>query len=364
MSDYKMLNVGCGSTYHQDWVNVDLVSESKDVIEMDIRKGLDFPNESFDVVYCSHILEHLRPEKGEEFIKEMIRVLKPNGIIRVVVPNLETIVKNYLYYKKRVEENYNPYDEANYDWSMLELFDQIVRENPGGNMVKYMLNEKIINKDFIFERWGWQAEQIYSLFENELLLDFCKDKKIVIFGAGSYGKKVKQALKKAGMEIFGFIDNDVQKQGTFFEDKMIYNLDEVIADDILIVVASSWWKSIEEQLISEDMENGIHYFIENREIEVTIEDKKFTETYEYIEKKLGLEYADIFKKSLFRNRGEVHYWMYDSFSLKRLLKKYGVNFSKICNSDESEIPNFNLFNLDTIEGVTRKPDSLFIEGIK
>lgn len=110
----KLLNLGCGTHFHNDWTNLDFVSTGENVIAHDLLKGIPFKNKSFDVVYHSHVLEHFRKEDGAAFMKECYRVLKPGGIIRVVLPNLETIVKNYIQFldaallgNKRAEHNYD-----------------------------------------------------------------------------------------------------------------------------------------------------------------------------------------------------------------------------------------------------------------
>ncbi|MBW4537591.1 MAG: methyltransferase domain-containing protein [Myxacorys chilensis ATA2-1-KO14] len=71
-----------------------------------------------------------------------------------------------------------------------------------------------------------------------------------------------------------------------------------------------------------------------------------------------------FQEGIFRNAGEVHHWMYDRFSLKRLLQQTGFQDIKVCCPDESQIPDFNQYGLDVLEGKAKKPDSLFIEGVK
>ncbi|MGI0483272.1 hypothetical protein ACN4EE_21140 [Geminocystis sp. CENA526] len=67
----------------------------------------------------------------------------------------------------------------------------------------------------------------------------------------------------------------------------------------------------------------------------------------------------------FRQGGEVHQWMYDRFSLSRLLAKIGFVDIKVCQANESRIPNFNNYYLDVLpDGRVRKSDSLFMEGMK
>lgn len=69
-------------------------------------------------------------------------------------------------------------------------------------------------------------------------------------------------------------------------------------------------------------------------------------------------------EATFRRTGEVHMWMYDRVSLRRLLLDAGFSEIKVCAADESRIPNFASYCLDTDEeGRVRKPDSLFMEAI-
>jgi hypothetical protein len=67
----------------------------------------------------------------------------------------------------------------------------------------------------------------------------------------------------------------------------------------------------------------------------------------------------------FRLSGEVHQWMYDRYSLGELLGRAGFTSLGVVRADESAIPYFAQYNLDTApDGTVRKPDSLFMEGVK
>ena len=67
---------------------------------------------------------------------------------------------------------------------------------------------------------------------------------------------------------------------------------------------------------------------------------------------------------MFRESGEIHRWMYDRFSLQRLLNQAGFVEVKVCNADVSSIPAFNSYELDMLDNKVRKPDSLYIEAVK
>ena len=129
----NLLNIGCGGHFHEAWTNIDLVSTSPHVRAYDLRKGLPYPDNSFDAVYTSHVLEHLSPKTAKASLQEQLRVLKPGGIVRTVVPDLEDKAREYVaMLEKAMQGDKNA--EANYDWMTLELLDQMVRDNVGGLM--------------------------------------------------------------------------------------------------------------------------------------------------------------------------------------------------------------------------------------
>lgn len=63
-----------------------------------LQLGRRFPwgNGKVDVVYASHVLEHLDNRTRNNFLKEAHRVLKPTGVIRIVVPDLYYHAKKYV----------------------------------------------------------------------------------------------------------------------------------------------------------------------------------------------------------------------------------------------------------------------------
>ena len=152
-TDIKLLNIGCGSHFHSAWTNLDLISDSLDVIPYDITSGLPFPNDSFDAVYSSHLLEHLHRSHGIELIRECFRILKPGGVARIVVPDLEKIAKLYLEKHDRAWQG-DEQAQTDYDWMKLELLDQMVRNQSGGQMGPYMADPKIRNSEFVRSRVG------------------------------------------------------------------------------------------------------------------------------------------------------------------------------------------------------------------
>jgi predicted SAM-dependent methyltransferase len=70
-----------------EYIPIDKFTEGyaypKDVLDMDIL-SLNFPDNSFDVIICNHVLEHIPDDKTA--MKELFRVLKPGGVAFLQVP--------------------------------------------------------------------------------------------------------------------------------------------------------------------------------------------------------------------------------------------------------------------------------------
>ena len=253
----KLLNLACGTRYHPAWVNVDLNSRGPGVIPCDLRQGLPFTDNSFDVVYHSHLLEHFSKAFAPVFLRDCFRVLKIGGIIRVVTPDLEQIVRVYLRILEKLEGGSKEIQER-YNWIILELLDQMVRNQSGGEIFKYWSQDPLPAADFVLERMG---SELLDNLSNPQIID------------GSESDSPEDSYQEANL--------------------------------------------------------------------------------------------DALKVGEFRLSGEVHQWMYDRHSLKALLQEVGFKDVKVCQADESYIPNFDSYLLDIEEdGSPFKPVSLYTEARK
>src|SRR5215831_11591422 len=108
------LNIGCGTSGIEGWVNLDnsptiLLSRlplgrrifqtldwPRNVRRADVRKGISFPDSSVWCIYSSHTFEHFTYEDSLTVARECHRVLRPGGVLRIVVPDLGIFVCDYL----------------------------------------------------------------------------------------------------------------------------------------------------------------------------------------------------------------------------------------------------------------------------
>src|SRR5262249_20186881 len=95
-SPKRVLNVGAGDGYlppeYYGWVHhkLDIDPDTKPNILCDAR-DLSPVTEKYDSVLCAHNLEHFTREDGLKVLREFHRVLKPNGQVHIIVPDLGVV---------------------------------------------------------------------------------------------------------------------------------------------------------------------------------------------------------------------------------------------------------------------------------
>jgi ubiquinone/menaquinone biosynthesis C-methylase UbiE len=68
----------------------------ENILVSNLAKGLPFDDGVVDVIYHSHFLEHLDRPTCPVFLKEVLRVLRPGGLHRIAVPDLELLARAYV----------------------------------------------------------------------------------------------------------------------------------------------------------------------------------------------------------------------------------------------------------------------------
>jgi predicted SAM-dependent methyltransferase len=150
-----LLNLGCGARTHPSWTNVDFSADPPGVLGHDLREPLPFAPQSFVAVYASHVLEHFSHDFAPVFLAECRRLLKPGGIVRIVVPDLETIVRLYLQHLEGALAG-DAQAARRHEWMTIELLDQMTRERGGGEMGQYWMRQRLPEEEFVLGRMGWE----------------------------------------------------------------------------------------------------------------------------------------------------------------------------------------------------------------
>jgi SAM-dependent methyltransferase len=205
----SMLNIGCGVRTHRKWNNMDfspyarlahhkqwakflncigILSSARhqnilkidpDIIYWDIRKGLLFDDNVFDVIYHSHFITHLDRDMALYATCECLRTLKPGGTIRVVVPDLRQIVNLYNEATAGMENNDND-SVKKHEYAVNELFELMVRRDAFGTTKQNTFVRKIehlirsgIDTRGELRRWHYDKYSMAAMLKNAGFRDAC-----------------------------------------------------------------------------------------------------------------------------------------------------------------------------------------------
>ena len=188
------------------------------------------------------------------FTRKRSGIPATGGVLRGVIPNLEVTTRLYLQYLEQAAAGDEQAGQR-YEWITLEFLDQLVRDESGGDMLKFWKRNPMPAEDFVVERMG---------------------------------SEVRNALA-----------------------------------------------ALRRQPVPAELADG------------------------------ATPEPDAAAVGAFRSGGEVHKWMYDRWSLAKLLRECGFTEPRACAANESRIPDFSRYLLDLeADGSTRKPDSLFMEAVR
>ena len=89
------LNLGSGVNTSPEFINIDAFPSRRTHLVLDIQNLTIFPDNSVDMVYASHVIEHIPRSNLKKTLVEWHRVLKPGGTLRFGVPDLDKLIAIY-----------------------------------------------------------------------------------------------------------------------------------------------------------------------------------------------------------------------------------------------------------------------------
>lgn len=172
----QRVNIGSGLSGAPGWYNIDnsptiLLSRiplacrwfgvprwPPDIHRHDVRKGLPFADQTISYIYSSHTFEHFHWEDSLKIARDCFRVLKPGGVLRVVVPDLRLIVGEYL-------ENAAP--TASHDFVSRLSLQRGVRDlvHPGANHCQMFDEGSLLH---LFRQAGFECPEVSSFMQSRI----------------------------------------------------------------------------------------------------------------------------------------------------------------------------------------------------
>lgn len=94
----RKLHLGCGEIHIPGFINIDVQERPGVDVVADIRTlhPRRFPPGSVDLIYASHVLEHVGRWDFPTVLRRWHGLLKDNGVLRLAVPDLHALSKIYL----------------------------------------------------------------------------------------------------------------------------------------------------------------------------------------------------------------------------------------------------------------------------
>ena len=108
------LNVGASPIWSKDgWLILDhKASRNSEKYIMGDASKINLENSSCDLIFCSHMLEHIPNFRIQKVLFEFSRVLKVGGVLRILIPDLKKIATAYVnndmeFFEKAILEDKN-----------------------------------------------------------------------------------------------------------------------------------------------------------------------------------------------------------------------------------------------------------------
>jgi predicted SAM-dependent methyltransferase len=101
----RKLHIAAGTAVLDGWLNTDLYARPG-VAYLDLTEPFPFPNATFDYVFSEHHFTNFRPETALKMFREVWRVLKPTGVLRVATPHLEFLRELCVPQKTELQQRY------------------------------------------------------------------------------------------------------------------------------------------------------------------------------------------------------------------------------------------------------------------
>lgn len=90
------LHLGCGHKRIPGWQHVDVIDAPHIDLQHDVGRLPMIRDQTVDVIYACHVLEHFMRREVRGVLQEWHRILKPGGVLRLAVPDFAAVAERYI----------------------------------------------------------------------------------------------------------------------------------------------------------------------------------------------------------------------------------------------------------------------------
>lgn len=92
----NLINLGCGDIIAKDFINIDFFNMRGLDYMADLRYPLKIDDDTVDGIICEHTMEHLTYADDDKLLAECYRIMKKDGVIRIILPDVSLFCEHYV----------------------------------------------------------------------------------------------------------------------------------------------------------------------------------------------------------------------------------------------------------------------------
>ena len=160
-NNINYLNLGCGDSYKDNFINVDFFGNNNFDYGMDLRFPYKIESKSIDGIFTEHTLEHLSHQEVDKTLSECYRILKPDAKIRIIVPDLSILIEKY---------------SSNDDAWFQKWHDLVLKDPSRHYMYKYFTKMFAINftASYYYHKSCWDFESLKKALTSQGFINIKK----------------------------------------------------------------------------------------------------------------------------------------------------------------------------------------------
>ena len=155
--DLKQIYLYCGDMdlnrrkeTNKNFIGLSINRDNDSHISFDITNKMNLKNNSVDIVQSEDVMEHIEYSQLKDVINEIYRVLKPNGLFRLSIPDYECdLLRKRSYYNSQYELVFDYMGGGNYDFANKKVINGGHVWFPKYSSVKSLLESTNFSNDKI-----------------------------------------------------------------------------------------------------------------------------------------------------------------------------------------------------------------------
>jgi len=122
-----LVNVGCGPHGRRNgWANFDACPCGPHVARWDLRVPLPLSAGCAEGIFCEHVLEHFTPQEADAVLRDLRRVLRPGGVLRLIVPDARAYLLAYARGDRQAMARLRPLRDGQ---TLLDVVNDVFRQS-------------------------------------------------------------------------------------------------------------------------------------------------------------------------------------------------------------------------------------------